>query len=218
MIQPDRRVWAIGDVHGCFITLKKLISKINPRIVYLCGDLVNRGLDSKGVLDYAMKTPSVRPLMGNHEYIVIQAHHSPSSAIAQSWLEKSGGQEFLESFGVDHIRKVPLKYIAFMKTFPVVRRYGQVVLSHAGADMSLEKPFSKSEANRMWLMTNRKVKEPKDPNWTIVFGHTPTKMSKIRQGANTRKVCIDGGCCFGLNLVAYNIHTKEIVSVKESEY
>jgi len=64
--------WVIGDVQGCFRTLRKLLRRIGfgegaDRVVFV-GDLVNRGPDSLGVLRWAMERgPAVEVVLGNHD-------------------------------------------------------------------------------------------------------------------------------------------------------
>jgi len=50
---PPRTI-AIGDIHGCSRALDALLSAIEPRpedVIVTLGDYVNRGPDSKGVLE-----------------------------------------------------------------------------------------------------------------------------------------------------------------------
>jgi len=53
------RVFIIGDIHGCCKTCKKLIlEKINIQKsdkIYCLGDYVDRGPDSKGVIDFILQ-------------------------------------------------------------------------------------------------------------------------------------------------------------------
>ena len=213
----DRGVWAIGDTHGCPKTLAKLVSKINPRRAYLLGDYVDRGPDSKGVIDYIMARPYLIPLMGNHEDLMLDAYAAPHGTAFIHWSENCGGLETLESFGVTDIRKIPRKYITWLKSLSLVRRFGNTVLSHAGANLNAPRPFALTGTNREWLLWNRKVKPPEDPSKIIVVGHTPVSIGKSKKSVETRKVMIDGGCVYGDRLIAYNLDTHEIVSVKNCD-
>lgn len=52
--RSNPRVVAIGDIHGCAVALRALLKAIDPRpddTIVTLGDYVDRGLDSKGVLD-----------------------------------------------------------------------------------------------------------------------------------------------------------------------
>ena len=67
------RLFAVGDIHGCATALDTLLAAISPRpsdrIVTL-GDYINKGPDSKAVLDRLLELSRwglLIPLLGNHE-------------------------------------------------------------------------------------------------------------------------------------------------------
>lgn len=97
------RLIAIGDIHGMADPLRKLIDKIIPtsqdNIVCL-GDYINRGPDSKGVLDTLLeldKTCKVNFILGNHEEYLLAA--TTSRDAFRQWL-KFGGDVALRSWGI----------------------------------------------------------------------------------------------------------------------
>ncbi len=59
----------VGDVHGCLDPLKQLLEDVKEDdTVVFCGDLVDRGPDSVGVVKYAFNLPCKKVLVqGNHE-------------------------------------------------------------------------------------------------------------------------------------------------------
>ena len=67
------RTLVIGDIHGCLDALKTLIDYVKPATddtIITVGDYIDRGPDSKGVIDYILelrKTHHVITLKGNHE-------------------------------------------------------------------------------------------------------------------------------------------------------
>ena len=71
------RVIAIGDIHGYSAALSTLVAVINPQpsdILILLGDYVDRGPDSRGVLEYLIDLKQrfqVVALMGNHEGMML---------------------------------------------------------------------------------------------------------------------------------------------------
>jgi len=69
--------YVIGDVHGCFDELKKLLKKIsfNPSkdSIIFTGDLVNRGNQSLEVLEFCMKEKSIETVLGNHDVFLIKS-------------------------------------------------------------------------------------------------------------------------------------------------
>ena len=212
-LQADRGIWAIGDVHGCLRSLEALYARIAPRRCYLIGDLVGKGPDSKGVLDFAMRHSSIISMMGNHEDQLLKAYVDDTAPAARLWLSK-GGSSVLSSFGVDRISKIPRKYREFMLRMPYVRRFGNTILSHAGVDLHRPQPY----ANRGFILYNRSICPPDvGLGKVLVVGHTPVSLSVAKASANTTLVRIDGGCFQGGRLIAYNLHTHEIVSIKSKE-
>jgi hypothetical protein len=74
-----QRCFIVGDIHGCLDMLKELMAKIDwrpnrDRLIFL-GDYIDRGEDSKGVIDFLIDlmnmSPHVEGLMGNHESLFL---------------------------------------------------------------------------------------------------------------------------------------------------
>ena len=113
------RNFAIGDIHGCINTLRSLIEEqIKPEpgdIVYFLGDYINKGPDSKGVLDYllSLKTSnlSIKCLRGNHEQYLLDALQYPWEEVG---FRSRGGQETLRSFGSRQVQDIPEQHIDFI--------------------------------------------------------------------------------------------------------
>src|SRR4051812_45545776 len=101
------RVLTIGDVHGCLTALDTLLGFVRPtaadQVVFL-GDYIDRGPDSKGVLDRLIelrRSLDVVCLRGNHEVMMLAAATSWDGY--QMW-RACGGAEALESYaGPDEV-------------------------------------------------------------------------------------------------------------------
>jgi serine/threonine protein phosphatase 1 len=83
--QVKNRTIAIGDIHGHIKALVGLIDLINPqpedKLVFL-GNYINRGPDSKGVLQFIIdriQRCNIVCIMGNHEEMMINADSDPST-------------------------------------------------------------------------------------------------------------------------------------------
>ena len=87
--------WVIPDIHGCSKTLQALFEQqIRPSKedeIYFLGDYIDRGPDSKGVIDYVRQLEEdgykVFPLRGNHEdYCLhaVQAEHERKSFLGKT--------------------------------------------------------------------------------------------------------------------------------------
>ncbi|MCK5774959.1 MAG: serine/threonine protein phosphatase, partial [Bacteroidales bacterium] len=74
----NQKRWVIPDIHGYAKTLKSLLAQIRPakedHLIFL-GDYIDRGPDSKGVIDEIMRLQNeghrVTALMGNHESFLL---------------------------------------------------------------------------------------------------------------------------------------------------
>ena len=99
------RIIAIGDIHGCAKTLHKLvIDEIRIRksdTIYCIGDYIDRGPDSKGVIDFILDLRKqgyqIRTLRGNHEELMMESGEDDQAY--KDWV-RNGGDATLKSFGV----------------------------------------------------------------------------------------------------------------------
>jgi serine/threonine protein phosphatase 1 len=95
------RVLAIGDIHGCSKALNKLLTAVSPSpedLVVTLGDYVDRGPDSRGVLDRLIEfqaTGRLVALRGNHDQMMLEARHGAEEEMI--W-RLCGGQQTLESY------------------------------------------------------------------------------------------------------------------------
>ena len=78
-IEPPMRTLAIGDIHGCSIALDHLLEAVAPThddLLVTLGDYVNRGPDSRGVIDRLIRLHAQGRLvciLGNHEQMMLEA-------------------------------------------------------------------------------------------------------------------------------------------------
>lgn len=109
MAMDDRSVFAVGDIHGCNDLLTALLDAIaeasppggrRPLLIFL-GDYVDRGPDSKGVIERLSRIradqPEARFLCGNHEETMLRFLSDFDSGLA--WTSY-GGRETMLSYGV----------------------------------------------------------------------------------------------------------------------
>lgn len=150
--------YAIGDVHGRSDLLSELVGRILDDAatetgqdihIVLLGDLVDRGPDSAGVLDWVTagtgQAASLHVLKGNHEQMVLEAYEG-NLEIIPKWLV-NGGYEFLSSYHVEIGRlfgrqpaeihdvlthHVPARHIDLMDRFADSITFGDYFLVHAG--------------------------------------------------------------------------------------
>lgn len=116
--------WILGDVHGCWRTLKKLLGRMDfdparDRIIQV-GDLVNRGTGSLEVARWARDLGErFRMVLGNHEiYLLARAAGAPrrSGDTLRPLLKAPDGDQLVDWF----------------RSQPLVIRHGDTVVVHAG--------------------------------------------------------------------------------------
>ena len=84
------RTLVIGDIHGCSTALRTLLDAVKPGpedVLVTLGDYVDRGPDSKGVLDILLgleKTTQLKPIIGNHEILFLDVTGRCASLDASS--------------------------------------------------------------------------------------------------------------------------------------
>ncbi len=79
----------IGDIHGCFNTLKKLYEEIKTRYpdirIYSVGDLVDRGKYSYEVIEFIMEK-EIAFVSGNHDLMFYYFITKPNHPIGKAWI------------------------------------------------------------------------------------------------------------------------------------
>ena len=132
------KIYAIGDVHGCNSLLIKLLAAINPQkhdTVIFLGDVIDRGEDSKGVLDTIIQYQSICQVIliqGNHEEMMLGAVQEKE--YLKYWL-KFGGIETLQSFDVvisqQGLRQIPYEYYKLLKSSLPYHETENFIFTHA---------------------------------------------------------------------------------------
>ncbi len=186
--------YAISDIHGCNKTFHALLAQIKLKdtdTLFLLGDYVDRGPDSKGVLDTIMTLRcQVVALRGNHEELMLTAWGDGDFVNQESydyhfWMVNGGGAT-LRSLAGTNIRP----YLAFLKELPPFVALEDFYLVHAEFDFSLRDPFGRmGETSMLW--SRGKPYHGKKP---VICGHTPQTREQITAGLKTNKMNIDNGC------------------------
>ncbi|HMP15413.1 MAG TPA: metallophosphoesterase family protein [Gemmatales bacterium] len=188
--------WAIGDVHGCLTALNTLLSalelKPEDKLIFL-GDLLDRGPDSRGVLEriFELKEQrSVEVIQGNHEEMLLIARDLPG--YARVW-QMYGGRETLASYGVNNPdyetwqHAIPEQHWQFFREGMVdAVEENDFVLVHGGYDPHL--PWEKQPWDEFRGLKWNKS-EPHGSGKGVVCGHThPGNCLPVSVG---HAICID---------------------------
>ena len=225
--------YCIGDIHGCIKTLKELISQIrlihkHPEL-YFVGDLIDRGPDSKAVIDYIidLKNNGIHTeiVRGNHEEMLINAYTHNQKITDSNWYF-NGAENTIRSFNaIADLNKavkdlIPEKYFRFINSLPYFIELSDCYIVHAGFNFQLKYPFSDFET-MLWIREEQYNSEFTKGK-KIIHGHSPIALEKLRHKVKTSTmdvINIDTGCVFtqyeGLGyLTAINTDTLKIISIK----
>jgi len=229
---------AISDIHGHVKTFRTMVEKVvqltHEDELYLLGDYIDRGPDSKGVIDYILQLKqagyTVRCLRGNHEEMMLQARWS--ERYHDMWTH-NGGQATLRSFRVlNSLKEIPERYWWFLDKLEYYIELDDYFLVHAGFDFRLYDPFNVEEKEacngmlwiRPWTWYNR-VDEELLEGKMIVHGHTPTAELEIRRQLRKQPqpiLCIDNGAYYSRSigkgqLCAFDLTNKALMFLPVSE-
>jgi diadenosine tetraphosphatase ApaH/serine/threonine PP2A family protein phosphatase len=199
-------VYAIGDIHGSLQKLRDLMTLCErhadgrPTTFVFLGDYIDRGPDSRGVVEALMNLQSRRPdhvitLKGNHEAFpigVVDGEIEP-----EFWLHE-GGAATLRSYHIDDAFDLPDEHVAWLRSLPLYYDDGLRFFVHAGVDP--DKPLgAQSDHDLIWIREPF-LSDPRDYGRLIVHGHTP-QTDGIPDFRGNR-LNLDTGAVFGGPLTA----------------
>lgn len=197
------RVYAVGDIHGRLdlldgilwkIDQDRLIRPVEQPIEVFLGDYIDRGPDSKGVIDRLVQRRAKHTLIclcGNHEYLLLGSLNDPSQV--HRWLINGGG-EALRSYGIDlpsyadpdmlpgaamreFAEVLPESHRNFFEGLPLTFTCGDYLLVHAGIHPGM--PLSEqSQEDLLWIRWPfLMASEPFEK--LVVHGHTPVREPEL---------------------------------------
>lgn len=206
-VPPGTRVYAIGDVHGRLDLLDRLLAQIAgdvdgvaaERIVLVfLGDLIDRGADSRAVVERVIRGASEGPLAGvrmvclrgNHEDTMLE--FLADFSVGPRWF-RNGGLEAIRSYvgevdaklALDYprlqkmlYRAMPTHHLRFLSSIPTWHQEGDYLFVHAGVRPAV--PLERQDPyDLMW------IREPflgTDQRWEkmVVHGHTVVSEPEVR--------------------------------------
>lgn len=205
------RLIAIGDIHGCSAALRGILDAIDPApddwIVPL-GDLVNRGPDSRGVIETLISLQGrcrVTPILGNHDEMFVRFWEL--NAVPSAWLAMGGGAT-LDSYGAGRLFSlVPVSHIDFVRSFASSIETERHLLLHAQYEPDLPLDQTPGETLR-WVSLRDRVPGPHRSGKRAIVGHTSQKNGAILDRGHI--VCIDTYCSGGGWLTALDVASGQV--------
>jgi serine/threonine protein phosphatase 1 len=224
-LPEGRRVYAIGDVHGCLDRLVALHWRIaadlaarpvRESVLIHVGDYVDRGPDSAGVIWLLAGTvapPVTRriDLMGNHELMMLDSLVNDNRQAAEVWMS-NGGQATLASYGVqvpgvqpqDWARAVPQAHLDWMATLDLTHREGDYLFVHAGIRPG--RPLRHQTRDDVLWIREPFLSDRETRDFVVVHGHTPVEEPEIF----ANRIGIDTGAVMGGKLTCVVLESDQM--------
>ncbi len=210
VLPPGQRIYAIGDVHGCDDRLAALHADIatdmaarpvaDATLVHL-GDYVDRGPDSKAVLDRIAGPPpapglKMVNLSGNHEDMMRAALAGEAPAV-EHWLI-NGGSATLACWGIGPdvppegwAGRIPAATLATLAGLALTYRAGGYLFVHAGVRPGVK--LDRQEPQDLLWIRQPFLASDADFGAIVVHGHTPRPAPDVRRN----RIGIDTGAVAG---------------------
>lgn len=227
-------IYAIGDIHGHLDLLKAAHDRIAADMadhgtgtVVHVGDLVDRGPDSRGVIDHLRRGIDAGRdwivLKGNHDrlftrFMVDPWDHDPGLRSDLSWLHpRLGGGTTLASYGVanasdrpvakvhaEALDRVPAGHVTWLANRPAWHRQGEILFVHAGIRPGVPVE-AQTEDDLVWIR-GAFLDDRRDHGPLVVHGHTALDAPEHRGN----RVNIDSGAAYGGPLTAIAIEGRDV--------
>lgn len=213
-------IYAIGDIHGCYDKLVELIKKVpfeeGDTVVFL-GDYIDRGPDTKEVLEYLLNFKEYCNadgemgtriktifLKGNHEAMLMDY----LCGIFEDMYLMNGGVATFTSYGgsIPYTKKeITKEHLDFLIGLPLYYETEDYLFVHAGVN-----PYSglkeQIEYDLLWIRDSF-IAKPHKVGKVVVYGHTPTVSFKPR--IQDDKIGLDTAACFGGKLTCMRFPDQE---------
>lgn len=205
------RVYAVGDVHGrldCLEMMERMIAAdiaarpVQAPVVIHLGDYVDRGPDSRGVLE-ALATargPGRHHLLGNHERVLLDALEDP--ALLREW-SAIGGIAALRSYGVDATpllrgqdpapvaralrAAMPAHHLDFLRRLELMLVVGDYCFVHAGLRPGVA--LDRQDPHDVIWLRDAFLNHRGSFGHVVVHGHTPVAEAEI----HPNRINLDSG-------------------------
>lgn len=205
------RTIVIGDIHGCLKALDAVLRAVNLQsddTLVTIGDYVDRGPDSKGVIERLIGLKdqvNLVPLLGNHEEMMLESlekHAEP-----YGWF-LHGGSTTMESYGFEgDMSVVPPSHLEFLRELKPYHETSTHFFIHANYDPRLPLAEQPPKLAR-WVKLTERIPGPHQSGKKAVVGHTHDPEGQIFRLPHL--TCIDTYCYGGRWLTAMDLQSNAI--------
>lgn len=171
--------YVCSDLHGQYDLFMKLLQKINfseADVLYVLGDIIDKGDKSLALVDYIRKQPNMHCILGNHEYGFLQYYNSIMHQQDKDFNEEKILADLQMYFPYDNY-ELTWDIVDYIESFPYYVETENFIGVHAGLELDENNtiyPMEYQSANYMLFdrfFKNAKVNNPFGK--PILFGHTP---------------------------------------------
>lgn len=220
------RLYAVGDIHGCREELDVLLSHLidveklttDDHIIFI-GDYVDRGPDSRGVIEALLKFSEAFPLAyflkGNHEEMML-SFLGFGGTMGDSFLI-NGGAETLKSYGadielsLDQIHEIiPPRHITFLMNLDRYIVFEEYIFVHAGLH-PLRDVRAQLDKDIFWIR-DEFIQNKHRFLKVVVFGHTPYQDVLVHM---PYKIGLDTGLVYGNSLSCIEFKSQRLFQVRK---
>lgn len=202
------RTIAIGDIHGCSVPLRALLAAIDPGeqdTLVTLGDYVDRGPDSRGVLDLLvglLDRCQLIPLLGNHELMLLQSLQDKETF--EFW-KACGGAATLTSYQ-GRLENIPFEHLVFLRGLRLFHETEKHLFVHACYD-ELSPLRDTPDEILLWEHVSAHPPGPHCSGKVAVVGHTPQGDGEVLDLGHL--LCIDTYCFGGGWLTAIDVDSRQ---------
>lgn len=217
---PRERIFAVGDIHGLSGHLARLLDllRLNPMTdtVVFTGDYIDRGPDSRGVIELILSFKEAHPrvvcLKGNHEVLLLNYYQN---GLDLELFLYNGGRFTMDSYrGALDGRKqndpgfvLPERHLDFFQNLLPYYETEDYLFVHAGIRPGV--PLKEQKIEDLVWIREEFILYPGRFEKTVVFGHTPSR----RPYLNDDRIGIDTGAVYGGMLSCLELPARKIYQV-----
>lgn len=212
VLSSHHKIFAVGDIHGCRQKLESLLGQLpyDPErdLLVFLGDYINRGPDSRGVIDLLCNLKRggghLVTLMGNHEYLLLEYQRSADPALIPL-LRKLQIEPTLVSYGLKDLSGLPRlaglpeEHRQFLADLRPSYETDTHIFVHAGLYPGL--PLAKQDPSTLMEIRDVFLSSTCDFGKIVVFGHSTFQTPLLSR----TKIGIDTGAVYGNMLTALEL-------------
>ncbi|MDH4322044.1 MAG: metallophosphoesterase [Desulfobulbaceae bacterium] len=208
----DNRIFAIGDIHGCYDKLVTLLARLpydpdRDTLVFI-GDYIGRGRQARQVVEHLSQlskdNPRVVTLMGNHELMLFEYHRHGDRNLLEV-MRKNGVEDTMASYGRSNVANLrslsflPPSHRQFLENLLPIWQTDDYIFVHAG--ILPDRPLAEQDQDTFCWVRDMFLAKEHDFGKPVVFGHTPFATPLV----TPTKIGIDTGAVYGNLLTAVEL-------------